>query len=221
MRASCLVVLVALLVPLSSEAGLLSLLSKVGKAGRVASTAGKLGRASKLAKVAAGVSTVVVAERATASMARLGAEAAHAGYLARGSAGELVLATSHRAPVVVDDLGKAVAGLAEGGAAPKMVLDPSIAAAPEALAALPAEVELAVVEGSQQFAVKRVKQSDGTTSFLVDHGGDLIDLGDYASQFAPGDDEPQTEPVDVVAVLVGAALLAGIYFLWKRADAKA
>jgi hypothetical protein len=217
MRVSSLLMSVALLLPLSSHAGLLSLLSKAGKAGRVASTAGKLGRAAKLAKVAAGVSTVVVAERATASMARLGSEAAHAGYLARGAGGELVMATSHHAPVVVDDLGKAVAGLAEGGVAPKMVLDPSIAAAPEALAALPADVELAVVEGAQQFPVKRVKQSDGTTSFLVDHGGDLVDLGDYASQFAQGDEESGSEPVDVFAVLVGAAMLAGIVFVWKRA----
>ena len=131
------------------------------------------------------------------------------------------MATTHHAPVVVDDLGKAVAGLAEGGAAPKMVLDPSIAAAPEALAALPADVELAVVEGVQQFPVKRVRKADGTTQFLVDHGGDLVDLGDYASQFASEDEEAETRPIDVFAVLVGAAMLAGIFFVWKRAAAKA
>ncbi len=222
MRLTSLVVLVGLVVPLSSEAGILSLLSKSGNAARVGSGAVKLSRAARLAKVATGVSTVVVAERAAASMVGLAGDASRAGYLARGASGELMLATSRTAPAVVDDLGKAVSGLAEPGLAPRLVLDPSVAATPEALAALPLDAELAVMEGAKQFPVKRVNNADGTSSFLVDHGGDLVDLADYASQFAgeATEDDEETVPYsNPVTTLVGVLVILTV-IVWKLTSGK-
>lgn len=218
MRLTPLVLLMGLILPLSSEAGILSLLSKSGRAARVGSGAVKLSRAARLAKVATGVSTLVLAERATASMVGLGADAARAGYLARGAGGELLMATSHSAPVLVEDLGKAVGGLAEVGVKPRVVLDLSVAATPEALAKLPLDAELAVAGGSKHLPVRRVSNADGTTSFLVENGGELIDLADYASQFAPEDDEPSSD-VDPVAILLGAVTIIGLV-VWKLSSAK-
>ncbi len=223
MRLTSLVVLVGLTIPLSSEAGILSLLSKSGKAARVGSGAVKLSRAARLAKVATGVSSVVVAERAAASMVGLGADAAHAGYLARGASGELVMATARTSPAVVDDLGKAVSVLSEPGLKPRLVLDPSVAATPEVLAALPLDAELAVMEGATQFPVKRVTNADGTSSFLVDHGGDLVDLADYASQFAgeEAEDDEETAPYsNPVTMLIGVLVILTV-IVWKLASAKA
>lgn len=213
MRTASLALAVAVLVPLTSHAGLLSLLSKAGKAGKVGSGAVKLSRAAKLAKLGAGVTTVVVAERAALSMTRLGSEAAHAGYLARASSGELLLATSHGAPTVVDDVSRAVTALGEGGVKPTLVLDPSVAATPEALAQLPTEVELVIAEGGRQLPVRRVKQANGSDSFLVEHGGDLLDLGDYASQLVADDDGDDSESGG--AGWLTLAIVVGVIVVWK------
>ncbi|MDP3498940.1 MAG: hypothetical protein Q8S33_01355 [Myxococcales bacterium] len=220
MRLTSFVVLVGLLIPLSSEAGILSLLSKSGRAARVGSGAVKLSRAARLARVATGVSTVVVAERAAASMVGLGADAAHAGYLARGASGELVMATARTSPAVVDDLGKVVGGLAENGVKPRVVLDPSVAATPEALAALPVDAELAVMEGAKQFPVKRVNNADGTSSFLVDHGGDLVDLADYASQFAGDGEEEESSDIEITPGLISWILVVTVIGAWKLLSKK-
>lgn len=219
MRLTLLVVLVGLTVPLSSEAGILSLLSKSGNAARVGSSAVKLSRAARLAKVATGVSSVVVAERAAASMVGLAGDASRAGYLARGASGELMLATSRTAPAAVDDLGRAVSALAEPGLKPRLVLDPSVAATPEALASLPLDAELAVVEGTKQFPVKRVNNADGTSSFLVDHGGDLVDLADYASQFAGDDEEPSSDS-DTSTTVISVLIVVSVVGVWKLLSKK-
>lgn len=216
MRLTSLVVLVGLAVPVSSEAGILSLLSKSGRAARVGSGAVKLSRAARLAKVATGVSTVVVAERAAASMVGLAGDASRAGYLARGATGELMMATSRTAPTVVDDLGTAVSGL---GLRPKVVLDPSVAATPEALAALPLDAELSVIEGAAHVPVKRVTNADGTSSFLVDHGGDLVDLADYASQFAGDDEEPSSDS-DTGTTVIGLIIVVTVIGAWKLLSKK-
>jgi len=216
-------VVLALALPLTSHAGLLSLLSKAGKAGKVGSGAVKLSRAAKLAKLGAGVTKVVVAERAAASLTRMGAEASHAGYLARTTGGELVLATSHGAPTAVDDVGRAVAGLADDGAKRTLVLDPSVAASPETLAQLPADVELVVAEGAQQWPVRRVKQAGGSDSFLVEHGGDLIDLADYASQLVSDDDDSDfdssSNPFGAFFAIAGIVVV--VFFGWKALSTKA
>lgn len=221
MRLTSFVLLVGLVVPLSSEAGILSLLSKSGRAARVGSGAVKLSRAARLARVATGVSTVVVAERAAASMVGLAGDASRAGYLARGASGELMLATSRTAPAAVDDLGRAVSGLAEPGLTPRLVLDPSVAATPEALASLPLDAELAVMEGARQFPVKRVSKADGTTSFFVDHGGDLVELGDYASQFAGDDDEPSSDSdSDTSTTVISLIIVVSVIGVWKLLSKK-
>lgn len=214
MRLAPLILVVGVTLSLSSEAGVLSLLSKSGRAARVGSGAVKLSRAARLARVATGVSTVVVAERAAASMVHLGADASHAAYLARGASGELMLATSRAAPVAVDDLGRAVGGIAEAGVKPRVVLDPSVAATPEVLSSLPLDAELAVMEGNSQFAVKRVANADGTASFLVDHGGDLVDLADYASQFA-GDENEEASDSESGAVAIMVVIVIGVMVAWK------
>jgi hypothetical protein len=208
--------------PLTAHAGLLSLLSKAGKAGRVGSGAVKLSRAARLAKLGAGVTKVVVAERAAASLTRMGAEASHAGYLARTTSGELVMATSHGAPTAVDDVGRAVAGLADDGARRTLVLDPSVAATPEALAQLPTDIELMVADGVQQWPVRRVKQPGGSDSFLVEHGGDLVDLADYASQLVSEEDsdsDSDSNPFGSFFLIagIGVVVLVG----WKALTTKA
>jgi hypothetical protein len=219
MRLALSVVLVGFLLPFPSEAGILSLLSKSGRAARLGSGAAKMSRAARLAKVATGVSSLVVAERAAATMVGLGADAAHAGYLARGASGELVMATSRTAPTVIDDLGKTVGNLAEGSVRPKVVLDPSVAATPEVLASIPAEAELAIVEGAHQFPVTRVKNADGTSSFVIDHAGDLIDLGDYASQFVADDEEPSSD-FELGPTAIAVIIVVGVIAVWKMASAK-
>ncbi len=86
------------------------------------------------------------------------------------------------------------------------------------LASLPLDAELAVIEGNTQFAVKRVTSADGTSSFLVDHGGDLIDLADYASQFAG--DEEQEESTDSGALGVTLVIVIGVIVAWKMLSAR-
>jgi hypothetical protein len=199
-------------VSLSAEAGILSGLAKLGKAGKVASTGVKLSRGAKLAKLAGGVSTVVVAERAAASLGGVAVESA--GYLARSSSGELVMMTkAANAPMVVDDVAKAASHL---GPRPMMVIDPSVAASPEALRALPADAELFVADGARRVPVRRIEK-DGVVEFVVDSAGTAVDLADYAADLTSDDDDAGSTTGDdhPVATAVFAGVLLAAWVGWK------
>lgn len=201
-----------LLVAMPAEAGILSLLSKLGRGGRAASSASRVSRVARVSKLAAGATSVVVAERATVALVGLGADAAHAGYLARGAGGELMLATStSRAPQVIDDVGRAVGGLAEPGLKPTVVLDPSVAATPEVLHGLPADTRVVLAKGRERVPVQRVHHPDGTSSFEV---GDGLDLAEYATDLIDVDDEGETEQMPPGVVFAVALVMFGA-IAWK------
>jgi hypothetical protein len=205
-------------VSLSAEAGILSGLAKLGKAGKVASKGVKLSRGARLARLAGGVSTVVVAERAAASLGGVAVESA--GYLARSSSGELVMLTkAANAPMVVDDVAKAASHL---GPKPTMVIDPSVAASPDALKALPADAELFVADGARRVPVQRVEK-DGVVGFVVEHGGTAVDLADYAADLVSDDDEASSTTGDdhSVATAVFAGVLFAAYVGWKLLKSRA
>lgn len=202
--------LVVLAVAIPAQAGIGSALVKLSKAGRVGSTAVKVSRTAKLARLAGGVSTVVVAERAAASLGGVAVESA--GYLARSSSGELLmLAKGSAAPMAVDDVAQAARRL---GANATVVLDPTVAASPEALRALPADVELLVSDGARRLPVKRVEQ-DGVVNFIVDQGGTALDLADFAAGLVPDDAEEQDD-LPLVPIVIGSAVLLGAWLLWRR-----
>ncbi|MCU0698826.1 MAG: hypothetical protein MUC96_20175 [Myxococcaceae bacterium] len=203
-------------VSLSAQAGILSGLAKLGKAGKVASKGVKLSRGAKLARLAGGVSTVVVAERAAASLGGVAVESA--GYLARSSSGELVMLTkAANTPMVVDDVAKAASHL---GPKPTMVIDPSVAASPDALKALPAETELFVADGARKVPVRRVEK-DGLVEFVVDQGGNAVDLADYAADLTADDDSESSSSDESVGGLVFGGVLLAAYVGWKVLRARA
>lgn len=207
--------LLVLLCAWSAHAGIGSALVKLSRAGRAGSTAVKLSRTAKLARLAGGVSTVVVAERAAASLGGVALDSA--GYLARSSSGELLLlAKRGGAPMAVDDVAQAAQRL---GSNATVVLDPTVAASPEVLKAVPADVELFVSDGARRLPVRRVEQ-DGVMSFVVDHGGTVVDLADYAAGLVPDDAEPSDEDVPVGPIVLGAVAI-GAWVLWKRSRAGA
>lgn len=206
-----------LLLSLPAEAGLGSLLSKLGRGGRVASAGAKTARAARFTKTAvAGLTAAVVAERAAASMARIGVEGAHAGFLARGAAGELLFATkaTHGAPTVIDDVGKAVTTLGEG-AKPTVFIDPSVAASTKELAKLPPDTVIVLVRRGEQLPVRRV-ETNGVVEFVVDHGGDVVDLADFgvemvdAGSSSDSDDDSETPVFLLTLGIVGVVIL-----VWK------
>ncbi|MBL8922895.1 MAG: hypothetical protein JNJ54_28865 [Myxococcaceae bacterium] len=205
---SALAVVIAVALP--AQAGIGSALAKLSKAGRVGSTAVKVSRTAKLARLAGGVSTVVVAERAAASLGGVAVESA--GYLARSSSGELVmLAKGSAAPMAVDDVAQAARRL---GTNATVVLDPTVAASPEALRALPADVELLVADGPRRLPVRRVDQ-DGVVNFVVEHGDTAMDLADFAAGLVP-DDAADDEDVSPVTAVVLGAMTLGAWLVWKR-----
>jgi hypothetical protein len=215
MRPALFVAVLVVSSSLPARAGILSGLAKLGRAGRVASTGMKLSRGAKLAKLAGGVTTVVVAERAAASLGHVAVEGA--GYLARTSSGELVMLTKAAgAPMVVDDVAKAASRL---GPKPTMVIDPSVAANPEVLKALPAETELLVSDGARRLPVKRV-EDNGVVSFVVENGGTAVDLADFAADTVGDEDggsstrSSEDETATNVGMGLGVLLLAGLA-LWK------
>lgn len=213
MRTALLAVLV---VAGSAQAGIGSALVKLSKAGRVGSTAVKVTRTAKLARLAGGVSTVVVAERAAASLGGVAVDGA--GYLARSSSGELLmLAKGGAAPMAVEDVVQASRRL---GSNATLVIDPSVAASPEVLKAMPADVELFVADGARRLPVKRVEQ-DGVVSFVVDQGGTVMDLADFAASLVPDEAVEGDEDELPMGLIVGGATLVGLWLILKRRSSAA
>lgn len=205
--------------PLSAHAGLWSLL---GKAGKAASSAGKVGakaaKGAKVAKVAGagkaavGITGAVAAERAVAAMAGMGDDAARsAGYLARTAEGELVMVSKSGTQTTFAESGLAAAVDDLGGpGVPKTIyLDKSTAASTEALAALPEDTRLVLVDEGKHLPVRREPSSTAgeAAELLVDTASGAVDLSAYV-------EESDEDPAWLGFATKGLMVLAGVWFLW-------
>jgi hypothetical protein len=199
-----LVVTAVLLVSPAADAGGLSGLARLARTGKATSAAAKLSRGAKLGRLAAGVSSALVAERAAASLG--GLAVVGAGYLARSSRGELLLAKATGTPQIIDDAAHVATAL---GPKATVVIDPSVASTPGVLGSLPADAELLLADGPRRLQLRRVEKN-GVVDFVVEHGADAFDLADYAASLVPDDDEraPGDEPLALGPVAVGALVIA-------------
>ena len=206
-----------LLVATPAFAGLGGLLAKLGKAGssagkvaKVGGKAAKLAKVAKVAKVGAGVTTAFAAERATFALGGLSDDAARgAAFVARGAEGEVMVVTRAAGQSVHSPIsaGAMVDAMAAEGSAPTVFLDASAASSPEVVAALPKRANLVLVEEGRTLPLAR-KPDGKLGELVVDHGGDVLDLGDYLGA-VNGEYEDEDEGTSWLTVLVVLAFIAG------------
>ncbi|MBL9039016.1 MAG: hypothetical protein JNG84_10910 [Archangium sp.] len=201
----------------TSEAGLLSALSKLGKAGSTASKVSKVAKMGKVAavgKAAAGLTAAVAAERAGVVFARFGDDAAKsAAYIARGAEGELVMVTRAAGQSTHDasSLSNAVGHLGGEGAPSKVLVDMASPPSAEALATLPNDVAITLVDDATSMPVRRVEK-EGVSELVVDTAEGAIDLADYlgASDSDEGDEGISWPAIGIIVVVVGGLFWRGL-----------
>jgi hypothetical protein len=197
--------------------GGLSKLAKLGKAGASAAKLAKVAKvapATKAAFLAGG--SAFAAERAALAFATFPDDAARAAsYVAREPDGvfRVVTRTGEQSTHALDDLGTAVRAASAEKASADVVLDLTAARAADDLPALAPGDRYFVLDANGKTHAVRSVQGEGGPKWVVDVGGDAIDLADFAS--AALGEEDDSVPTWFYALL-GAAGLGLIAFFWHK-----
>ena len=202
-------------------------LAKLARVARGAKAAAKLVKLGKIAKITPAAKAAILAggsaiaaERAAIAFATLPADAARAArYVAREPDGLFRVVTRSGEPSThaLADLGRATHATSAERLTSDVVLDLTAAQAANDLPPLPPGGRYFVMDAEGKTHAVSSVQREGHASWIVDVGGEAVDLADFATASLDGADGSIP---DWLYVVFGAGAYGVLWLFWRRERAR-